>query len=81
MFIYKSKDVPNIIEEIPAKTWGHPKKNFCFRSSGCPFLKPVGRPLFFSPSFFFSVEKYCPFLEKSYFFFAKMKKKFPIAPF
>ena len=55
------------------KAWGHPKKNFCFRSSGCPFLKPVGRPHFFFPLIVFSVGKYCPFLEK--------KKEFPFAPF
>ena len=34
---------------------GHPKKKVCFRSSGCPFLKPVGRPhlIFFPLNFIF----------------------------
>ena len=57
------------------------KKTFCFRSSGCPFLKPVGRPHFFFPLIFFLVGKYCPFLEFFFFFVAKMKKKVLIRTF
>ena len=54
---------------------GHPKKNFCFRSSGCPLLKPIGKPLFFFNLFLGLVGKYCPFLEKHFFFFCKIEKK------
>ena len=51
--------------KVPGSISGHPKKNFFFRSSVCPFLKPVGRPhCCFFPLIFFLVGKYCPFLEK-----------------
>ena len=62
-------------------TLGHSKKKFCFRSSGCPLLKPVGRPHFFFGGGGGVVGKYCPLLGKNNFFFAKMKKKSPFAPF
>ena len=54
---------------------GQPKKHFCFRSSGCPLLKPVGRPHLLHYFFFFGlVGKYCPFLEEFFFFLQKWKK-------
>ena len=53
---------------------GHPKKNFCFRSSGCPFFKPVGRPHFFFSLIFF-------FRQENIVHFWKNGKKVPIRTF
>ena len=57
------------------------KKNFCFRSSGCPFLKPVGRPhfLFFFLNFFFGRNILSIFL--FFYFFCKNEKKVAIRTF
>ena len=60
---------------------GHPKKNLLFPVQRVSVFEASREAAFFFPLIFFVSEgKYCPFLGKKL-FFAKMKKKFPFAPF